>query len=191
MSHSSGENRAQVPLSRPFLRVARLLLMLPETLACLASLTCMSACILPLSPEFQDPPSSPNFAPVIIDTNPPEGSVLSRMPSEEITFRVTISDPNVLDNLYVRWVADYPPFSVNTRGLELDTLTHSADGTPLRAEADLMLSCLTTLAPIPMHQIVAIVADRQFDPTPGQITSLVDDNGRSVQVTWYLNLDCR
>src|SRR5215471_15875644 len=78
----------------------------------------MSACILPVAPEFQDPPASENFGPVITDSSPALGSVVTKVGGAPLPpFRVTITDPNLGDNLHVRWLADYPPRSNNTRTL--------------------------------------------------------------------------
>src|SRR5882724_1117584 len=94
------------------LRVARMLLRSGSICALLV----MSACVLPIAPEFQDPPASENYAPVFIDTIPPAGQVVTASPVA--AFTIIVEDPNVGDDLFVRWIADFPPLTDNTIVME-------------------------------------------------------------------------
>src|ERR1022692_3049952 len=51
----------------------------------------MSACIIPVGPDFQDPPAAPNYAPYIISANPDFFSIVA---TQSPTFEVTVTDPN-------------------------------------------------------------------------------------------------
>src|SRR4051812_34931695 len=105
-------------------RLARMLLALGVQVF---AVSFMSGCVVPVTPAFQDPPASQNYAPVFLNVDPEIGAVVTRS-----AFLVTVTDPNVGDDLYVRWIADYPPYSNNTRTLLPTTkVTHSADGKPL------------------------------------------------------------
>jgi hypothetical protein len=160
----------------------------------------MSACVLPVAPEFQDPPAAVNFAPVIQDTVPPIGMIVDGIPTRVPTFTVSVSDPNLGDNLHVRFLADYPPDTANTRDLLRDReIDHRTDGKPILMDVSVSPSCdADNLAKIPQHQIMAIVADRPFDDSPppvgmtADLTKLLDPDGhgKKVMATWTLNLEC-
>jgi hypothetical protein len=159
----------------------------------------MSACVLPIAPEFQDPPAAANYAPQILDSDPPLGSLLVRTSTNVPTFRVTVSDPNVGDDLHVRFLADFPPKTTNTRTLTADhVVTHKADGTRLNDDVSVVPGCDTfNLSNIPVHQIMVIVADRKYldaPPAPGlpvDLTKLADDAGLEVIGSWTLQMECQ
>jgi hypothetical protein len=175
-------------LARPA-RVARMLL----RSTAIVFVSVMSACVLPIAPEFQDPPAAANFSPVIIDSMPPIGSIVGPT-STPTTFTISITDPNLGDDLHVRWIADFPPDTGNTRTLNNPptTVSHRTDGMPINADVSQTPSCnINSLAKIPQHQIMAIVADRPFDDSPtADLTKLQGTDGHSVIATWILNLDC-
>jgi hypothetical protein len=172
-----------------FLRVARMMLRFATILA----LPSMSACVLPIAPEFQDPPSPLNGAPVFQFEDPPIGSVVTK-PS----FTVVVTDPNVTDDLYYRWIADFPPFTENTRTLlPVTKLQHSADGTPLSQDLTIQPDCINdNLAKLASHQVMLVVADRPFLPAqsmPGQPVDFARvPAGAGVRVgVWTLNMECK
>ncbi len=72
-----------------------------------AIFTLASSCVVPLAPEFQDPPKVPNYPPYFVDSFPFFGVQITAPE----TFEVTVADPNPQDTLYVRWVSDYPGFT--------------------------------------------------------------------------------
>lgn len=152
----------------------------------------MSACILPLAPEFQDPPASENFAPHITDSSPPLGSLVVKTGTTAPVFRVTVTDPNLGDDLFVRWVADYPRISSNTRLLGSQMVPRSTNGQPLRQDVSVTVDCaLDNLAPIAQHQVLVIVADREFPvPPPENDLTIVAPPGQSVVGSWILDLNC-
>jgi hypothetical protein len=173
----------------PFLRVARMLLRWGSVCV----LSTMSACVLPIAPEFQDPPASQNYAPTFVNVDPPLGSVVMKN-----SFLATVSDPNIGDDLYYRWIADYPPYSDNTRTLQPTTkVPHSVDGTLLNADLTVKPDCaLYNLAKLPRHQIMVVVADRDFLPPQSSPTEPVDfarlpSDGRKVVGSWILEMECK
>jgi hypothetical protein len=179
------------------LRLARLLLgqaRYPTTIFALCS---MSACVLPIAPDFQDPLSSPNYSPFIISSSPPSGSIVTGMPTTTTTFRVTVSDPNVGDDLHVRWLADYPPISdANTRLLVSDLIiSHSADGQPIVQDVSLDIGCRQQLSPqLMQHQVMVLIADREYEAVrldQDNLTKLVDPAGFVVSASWILSVECR
>jgi hypothetical protein len=161
----------------------------------LASTLCFAlvpACVLPIGPQFQDPPATANVAPEIFNADPPLGSVVT-VPR----FLVTVSDPNLGDDLLVRFIADFPPYTSNTKVLKETPVPHRADGTPLRQDVPVEPNCLlNSLAKIPQHQIMVVVSDRGFadpvDPLSKQIDlTRIPDDGRKIVASWTLDLECK
>lgn len=152
----------------------------------------MSACVVPIAPEFQDPPASQNFAPVFIDTIPPAGQIVSASPMVP-QFTIIVEDPNVGDDLYVRWIADFPPLTDNTIVMETTMVQHAAGNqVSVHEVPPFQPNCaLHHLARIPSHQIMVVVADRPFlDPgTPIDFERLPPDGLKDTR-SWILNLDC-
>jgi hypothetical protein len=154
---------------------------------CLALAT--SGCVLPIGPEFQDPPATQNYAPVILAAEPPLGKRVT-VPS----FRVTVQDPNVGDDLFVRFVADFPPVGDNMKFLKDVKVDHHPDGTLLSEDVRLDVLC-NAVVPLPSHQITVIVADRKFslnDRSPSQPADplRLPDEARKIVGTWTLDLEC-
>ncbi len=175
-----------------FSRVARLVLRCTSLTCVLAS---MSACVLPIAPEFQDPPTSANYAPYFQTVMPDLGSEITQ-PS----FDVVVTDPNIGDSLYARWIVDYPPYGDNTRLFNQPKVAPNPDGTPLLHDYVFKPTCVLNLAKIARHQIMLVVADRDFaEQLPMQaydLTRLVapagggPSEGREVIGTWTLDMEC-
>ena len=151
----------------------------------------MSACITPAGPEFQDPPGIPDSPPYIVKATPEIGSMTSTMTA---TFSIIISDPNVQDDLHVRWLVDWPetvPGSHLTLNRD-DPFPHDVNGKRLMGTSTETIDCnVTTPRPFPVHRVMAVVADRKFDDDPAQndITAVVDDGGRAF-ATWVWSVTC-
>ena len=151
------------------------------------------ACVIPLAPEFEDPPAAQNFAPEISDYSPPDGEIVATK-----MFRVTVSDPNPSDNLHVRWISDYPPYSPNSRLLKtVDPPNAASSNSPPAYVTDLTVDCsLSNLAlGLTQHQITVVIADRDFLPADNQpldtkLTAL-PDKAKRAEAHWILNLECK
>jgi hypothetical protein len=147
------------------------------------------ACVVPVGPQFQDPPATQNYEPRILGAQPALGERVTGT-----SFRVTVQDPNVGDNLYVRFMADFPPVGDNQRFLQDTTIRHHDDGTLLAEDVTLDVKC-NAVVPLPSHQITVIVADRKFlldDKSPMQPANPLQlpDDARRVMGTWTLDLEC-
>jgi hypothetical protein len=172
-------------------RVARMLLRISSRTLSRCALLLMSACVLPIGPDFQDPLSSPNYAPYFVDTLPIAGSIVTATDTVP-QFRVTVQDPNVGDDLEVRWIADYPPFTANTRVIKTTPVPHAAVPQP-QDETATPNCTIDSLAKIPSHQLYVVVADRPFlDPVAGKPVDVeaLPLDGRKDSRSWTLNLDC-
>jgi hypothetical protein len=161
------------------------------------SMLFLSGCILPLAPEFHDPPPPANYAPQISSAQPPQGSIVTAI-GASMTFEITVKDLNVSADLWIRWIGEYPPYSVNSRPLTDDVMiSHSATGDPVRQPTSVTVNCLF-LAPLTQHPITALVSDRAFLPrdTPdaGLETLLTASSApaeaQNTEANWVLNLDC-
>jgi hypothetical protein len=160
----------------------------PLLLLLAASLT--PACIIPVGPEFQDPPGAPNSPPTVVATDPPAGTITA---NPMVVFSVTPADANVLDPLYVKWIADYPPFVPNeTHGVPPKEIPPSADGSVRRPPQTFQPGCFSSIATTrTMHQIQVGISDRQFltDEDPNDLFATTDGSKPYI-VTWFLIRSC-
>jgi len=154
----------------------------------------MSACIIPVAPEFQDPAASPNYAPYIQTATPDFGLIVT---PPQLTFSITATDPNLEDDLHIRWVADYPnPTQVaNYRTLVEDqVIPHSINGEPSPIPSFTVDCVVDNLAATSdgNHRIEVIVADRAFVTNPpGDQLDKVEPPGLVARAFWFLEqLSC-
>ncbi len=166
----------------------------------LLALAWICGCVIPVSPEFTDPPVAQNYPPELLaDTAQPP--FLTETPLTR--FSVTVTDPNVGDDLYVRWYVDYPPFSPSfTRALfaPITTIFHRADGAQQFMPIEMIVDCTRDVlsSAIPQHQIAVLVGDRDFAPEASDLTQLKDptmltmlkDGSHAVVGGWFLDKQC-
>jgi hypothetical protein len=174
------------PHGKRLRQLARSLLSLkvvPVVLLTLASP--MSACVVPVAPNFQDPIGEPNVPPYIANAMPAVGSFV---PNNTGAFTVTVTDQNVGDTLSYRWVIDYPPFSLmNTRPQAIQTILPSANGTQQSNPESLASPCdLNPAQTIAVHQLEFILADRAFDTTDPKVLDALpqESDGFVVRANW-------
>lgn len=110
--------------------------------ALLASVSQMSACIIPVAPSFQDPPSTPDSPPYLSNFSPKNFNdiVTVPVPAGQV-FSATVSDPDVSDPLNVRWVVDYPPFTNATRLGNQTTISPGPNGQPINQTVSQTVDC--------------------------------------------------
>ena len=77
-------------------------------------MTSLSACVIPVGPRFEDPPGQENFAPEIENADPLQGGVVTVPSNTAKKITITVTDPNAFDDLYIRWIAEYPPYTINS-----------------------------------------------------------------------------
>ena len=143
-------------------------------------------CVLPVAPEFEDP--EPNVPPFVWSADPPEGSVISSVGDTASTIKVWLADPNLGDELHVRWVFDYPPQNRDSRLVEAPTLPPSPRGSLVRGTVELTPNCLrhNIAAGSPSHRLYLIVADRPFNG----FYEGVPTGAYVVHASWIVNLEC-
>jgi len=152
----------------------------------LATLLCsMSACIIPVAPNFQDPVSSPEAAPWIHDPSPYDfGQTISVSAGRPANITARVTDLNGSDLLYQKWLVN-PPFSGQT--LPTTTLKNEPIQSSL-GEAQILIECIgDTWMTNPMPQLLQlIVADGPFTG-PGDA---VDPPTERSYADWILVLQC-
>ena len=179
--------RGPFPVAHSVLRFAAVVL----TLATGLTMTPFG-CVLPLAPTFDNPPEPQNYPPQITMMEPPAVFIV---PGD---LAVTVTDPNVGDDLYLRWIAEYPPYSPNSHLLRDDTkIPHSADGSQLLETRPFTnLSCLSLTQGLIYHPVTALVTDRPF-PDPMGLTSRedqltkIDKDAGEAQAHWVINVNCQ
>jgi hypothetical protein len=163
----------------------------PNPIALLFVVASISACIIPVSSGFQDPPSSPNYAPVLESATPAFGSLEAVVTT--LNFDVVATDPNLDDNLFFRWLMDYPPNTTDTRKFDEGEVPHTADGTALHAHIVAPVDCSDDPAPTPnsLHRLELAVADRAFvTMSPDNGLDEVDPPGLVVRANWTFQINC-
>jgi hypothetical protein len=145
----------------------------------------LPACVIPLAPDFQDPPAAENSPPYIVSSSPDQGSLVT----STTRFGVRVTDPNPGDDLSIRWYADFPPLQPSTRamGADVGSVPHSADGTVQTTLLEAVVSCQgDNLAPgISQHTVTVVVSDVELGPgTP------TFDGTHQVTATWLVLLQC-
>ena len=103
----------------------------------------VGACIVPLSPEFDE--LEANAAPAFLSLEPALGSVVNATPAAPPTFAVTVEDRNPNDTLYFRWLLNF--FDENdpvTRLIGSDVLPPAGEGTNIRTPVSFTPSAAPT-----------------------------------------------
>jgi hypothetical protein len=176
----------------PLRRLARSLL-LPRVVgvALLAAVSSMSACIIPVAPNFQDPPTQPSSVPYlqVVSPTPIAGSIFFIQSSMAPDFTVTVSDPDPTVTLWTQWVFDYPPHRSATR---LANKRMIPAATPTQVDQPVTCNFIdATAQPADgKHQLELIVATSDFenpDPTnPYDIQTTVDPNAIVQSASWTI-----
>lgn len=152
-----------------------------------------STCVLPLAPDFE---GEANLSPYIATSDPPIGSTLTRaVAGQELSFRVTVGDANLGDQLSYRWIFDYPGFTANTRTTQLSTIGTTLNAQPERPAITFTASCEYALADLKgqPHRLMLAVSDRGFtpnDPSNELYLTNVPKGGNLVVAMWTFYIDC-
>jgi hypothetical protein len=153
----------------------------------------ISACVVPVAPQFEDPGG--NYSPFVVSSVPTAGAELSTFPDATNTIQVTVGDPNLDDLLGARWLIDYPPYdpSISRKARE-DRLPPS--GSVNREIIRFAPSCSEDqiVSGPTSHRVTLSVADRPFLPAdqapPDLQLDSVPAEGFVVRATWVVDLSC-
>lgn len=149
-------------------------------------------CVVPLAPDFEPEQNQPPF---LVSVTPPIGAAIVDPVAK---FEVTVEDPNRTDDLYLRWLIDYPPFNQNvTRNTEY-MLPSSGPGSPNQHVVRLAPRCdQPVLSPaLTTHRLMLVVSDRPFDDSPaGTVSSdvrldKIATDGYGVWAFWTFEMVC-
>ncbi len=152
-------------------------------------------CVIPLAPEFENPEK--NQPPFIVSANPSVGSEIGPSTEEQDEeFEVTLRDPNPGDELYVRWIFNYPPYSDdNTRISNVNRLPPTSPDGPRRIAIAVNCSLLSLPKGRKQHRVMLAVSDRQFkrdvDSAPDLRLTGTQPDAHLLQAVWTLNKECK
>jgi hypothetical protein len=161
------------------------LLHLDRKLLVLFAASLMPACIIPVGPEWQDPPGEANLAPQIIDWDPFIGTEYA--PSMDTAkFSITVTDPND-DKLFFKWIANYSEPGLRRILNARPDVPPTGNGSPQPAIEE-TFDC-NDLNRLPSrNSILVVVADRPFIDAGDPIA--VQADGKRAFAAWTLNLSC-
>jgi hypothetical protein len=161
----------------------------------------MSACIIPVAPNFQDPPSVPISGPSLSGFSPGNFGELVTVPVPQgLLFSANVTDLDPRATLRIRWLVDYPPDSDATTLVEQASISRSADGQTINQHP------ITTQTPVdcgwikqPLtstHQLELVVADSDFLdssnsnlPADKKLDSAMDPTGVAYAY-WPIVISC-
>lgn len=168
----------------------------------LAAASSMSACIIPVAPDFQDPPSQPDSPPSL--ANPLVNLMLSyfgatislQQGNGDTTFSASVSDPDPGTKLQIRWALDYPPYNPATTSVfEGGFISAPVPGQPIQnVSVSQTINCSSVRDFTKSTQrFVLIVADGKLaEPDPNQPYGLVQvvTSGNAVSNDWEISVNC-
>jgi hypothetical protein len=160
----------------------------------LAAASSMSACIIPVAPDFQDPPTQPDAPPAISNLNPPHFGLAFSI-TDKYDFSASVSDPDPGTTLSVRWTVDYPPYTANTWINNGTPVSPLAPNEPIVNRTVTQRIDCTSIndRSTSAHRLQLIVTDGAFvTPDPSQAYSLdqLDGSGTVVYAYWPINITC-
>lgn len=159
------------------------LLQLDRKLLLLFAASLMPACIIPVGPNWQDPPGERNHAPEIVSITPPVGMIVTT----SVGFRVVFSDPDG-DPLFFRWLAEAPPI---VQGISFIQPVDDHPPSMEPAESKFPAECGQLQASRTTHQIKVGISDRPFivpDKAADALTTV--DGSLPIEFAWTLEKAC-
>jgi hypothetical protein len=163
----------------------------------LAALFC-GGCVIPVAPQWDD--AEINYPPYVVSASPSEGDIFTPGITTGATgagngrdINATLSDANINDHLFIRWLVDYPATDANSnRLIREDEIPPS--GTDIRSVVRILPDCrFINLSP-GLHRWVMSVSDRKFldalrgdDVSPEAPLDSVPVGANRIRVVWLLN----
>ena len=160
-------------------------------LAC--SLSGLAGCVVPVGPDWTDPPV--NAPPFIRSANPPIGSLLAADgdAGQPLEIGVVLADQNTSDNLYLRWIVDYPPYQDGATRLALASALPGGDSID-RQTVHFAPNCVDDQIAngFTNHRLLLAISDRPFLDAVANPRNLdaVPDGNFLVEGAWQFTLDC-
>jgi hypothetical protein len=152
-----------------------------------------SGCVVPIGPEWSTPQN--NYPPILGYANPAIGSILGLGAdgSAPLTVEVGLQDPNTQDQLYYRWIIDYPPYLEGVSKLALGNV-QPGGGTTERSRLLFAPNCTdhNIAHGFSNHRLLFAASDRAFSndaPSQGDFDG-VPAGDFLVEAAWQFVLDC-
>jgi hypothetical protein len=164
---------------------------LPAWLPLLAGL---QACVVPVSPEWTDPQG--NVPPTLHSAAPAVGSVLVLDPDagEPLAVQVVLADQNTRDNLYTRFIIDYPPWVDGVSRVALPTVLPGGNEVQ-RPALRFAPNCNDDhiARGFANHRLLLAFSDRPFvgDDPAQAAPDAVPAGNFLVEASWQFELDCQ
>jgi hypothetical protein len=155
--------------------------------ALLAGLAAGAGCIVPLAPEFEEELRAPPF---VVTSRPAVGAMVR---DSEAVFQVEVQDPNSTDDLYVRWVIDFPPYTENlSRQIDYNIQKNRGPGEVNRHRLAFSPDCLLHLISpaVSQHRLMLLISDRPFEAAP-MAPDKVPTDAHLLRVVWMFDKECR
>jgi hypothetical protein len=155
----------------------------------LVALLC-GGCVVPVAPQWDD--AEINYPPYVESSTPGEGDVFTPGSTGQREIEATLSDQNVADHLFIRWLVDYPSTDMNATHLIREVELPSS-GTPVRAPVRIQPSCDFIALGSGTHRWVMSVSDRKFldllngdSVSPDAPLDSVSKDANRIRVVWIL-----
>jgi hypothetical protein len=157
----------------------------------LAALACAGGCVVPVAPQWDD--AEINYPPYLFDSAPGEGDIFTPGTSaegREIT--ATLSDQNINDHLFIRWLVEYPSSDMSAAHL-IREVELPASGTPIRPVVRIQPDCGFIALRTGRYRWVMSVSDRKFldalsgdDVDPAAPLDSVPIGANRIRLLWLL-----
>lgn len=139
-------------------------------------------------------PAPPQHAPFLIESTPPEGEIITKSSDDRPEISVVFGDENLSDQLFLRFLVDYPsdPDTSGARLLLLASLPPS--GEVARSPFQMLPQCDRVGFGPGLHRLMLSVSDRPFldslmgdDVDPNAPLDSVPFDAHRVRILWLLN----
>jgi hypothetical protein len=142
-------------------------------------------CVIPVGPQFDNPED--NYPPYVVTSMPPVGDIFTPGDREIV---VTLSDQNLNDNLFIRFLIDYPG---NPAARLLLPTQLPPTGELERGTVRVQPRCDDVGVGSGQHRLMMAVADRPFlntfagdDVDPEAPLDSVPEGAKRIRVFWIL-----
>jgi hypothetical protein len=149
-------------------------------------------CVIPVAPQFDDPEI--NYPPFVADSKPSVGEIFTPGTTPlDRDISVTLSDQNLNDNLYIRWLIDYPSKDTSVSHL-LRQVVYPPSGMAVRSTVRIQPVCEAIPTTPGQHRLVLSVSDRPYldalsgeDVDPEAPLDSTPELANRIRAVWILN----
>jgi hypothetical protein len=165
---------------------------LPRPPGCVLCAFALGACVVPVGPEFES--TAANYPPTVLSSNPGIGDIFAQAPTGDLReISAILSDQNVEDPLFVRWLVDYPGVDSGSPQLVRE-LTVAPSGMAVRPSVRIRPRCDDLGLRGGIHRLVMSASDRRYlDTLAGDLVppeaplDSVAEGGNRIRAVWLLS----